>query len=153
MVAKHFHAFVGSEKFQHRWFMIHQQAAFATTDLLKQAFIQNLQNLCDNFGCKNCQEHFQQYLSTHSFDGYMNMIDVKGRDIGMFEYTRLFHNQVNMRLGKPTYTFNEVYDFYAGTNNTCTNCDKVEEKIPTFKSYRDYKNVKKFKQKYYNHVE
>lgn len=162
MSSKHFHAFNGPENFKHRWFMLHQQAAFATTDIRKQAFIENIYNLCENFGCKTCQSHFKQYLDIHSFEPYMTMVDVYDRDIGMFEYTRLFHNAVNIRLGKPTYNFDEVYSFYAGSNKTsCPHCDgkdtqdhknaKKDKQRKAFKSYKEFRNLAALS--FPNHVE
>jgi hypothetical protein len=140
MTSKHFKVFHQRENFNQRWFLLHLQAAHATTDERKRVFIENLNILCDNFGCKECQGHFRAYLAAHPFDSYWNMIDLQGNDIGFYEWTRIFHNSVNVRLGKRTYTHDETYSYYKGDavvkEEVCEGCKAHKSKFKPYKFYR-----------------
>lgn len=99
------------------WFDIHVQAIKATTDMLKNAFIININNLQQNMRCGECQTHFAQHLLKHPLLPYWNIPD------GFFVWSWNFHNAVNIRLGKPFVPYNEAYEFYSNSSlGICTNC-------------------------------
>jgi len=114
--------FTSKATFTGIWFLIHLQAAHATTDELKKAFVKNMQILAENFKCLECQDHFKTYLKKHPFKPYWNRT-IKGRDAGFFEWTVQFHNSVNERLGKPILTFDETYPYYTNAEDgVCQDC-------------------------------
>lgn len=105
------------------WFDMHTEAVAATTDSLKEAFIININALCDNFKCKKCQPHFRKFIDTHHFRDYWNIFDEKGKDIGFFKWTWELHNQVNRFLKKYEPSLEEAYNYFADTEaGACFNC-------------------------------
>lgn len=106
------------------WFKMHIDAIKAITDSLKEAFVININAVCDNFKCKKtCQPHFRKFIDTHPFTNYWNIRDVQGRDIGFFKWTHEFHNEVNRSLGKYEPTFEEAYVYFSNAEiGACFNC-------------------------------
>jgi len=105
------------------WFNIHTEAIKAITDALKEAFIININALCDNFRCKKCQPHFRKFIDTHSLRNYWNIFNAKGFDIGFFTWSHELHNQVNRFLGKYEPTLEEAYNFFSDNEvGACFNC-------------------------------
>jgi len=114
------------------WFKIHIDAINAVTDPLKEAFVININAVCDNFKCKKCQPHFRKFIDTHSFEKYWNVLDSKGRDIGFFQWTWELHNQVNRFLKKYEPSFEEAYEFYSNSEaGACFNCGNSSNTIVT----------------------
>lgn len=113
------------------WFKIHIDAVYATTDELKESFIINVNNLCDNFKCKKCQGHFRNFIDTYSLGDYWNISDVKGRDIGFFKWTWELHNQVNKFLHKYQPSLDEAYEYYIDNKvGACFNCGDDDTSPP-----------------------
>jgi len=105
------------------WFGIHINAIKAITDPLKEAYIININALCDNFKCKKCQPHFRKFIDTHPLSNYWNIRDNKGNDIGFFKWSWEMHNQVNKFLKKYEPTLEEAYDFFSNSElGACFNC-------------------------------
>lgn len=105
------------------WFKIHIDAIVAITDSLKEAFIININAVCNNFKCKKCQPHFRKFIDTHPLRDYWNIKDSKGRDIGFFKWTWELHNEVNKYLKKYQPTLEEAYAFYSDSEaGACFNC-------------------------------
>jgi hypothetical protein len=105
------------------WFKMHIDAINAVTDALKEAFIININAVCDNFKCKKCQPHFRKFIDTHPLQNYWHIRDSKGRDIGFFQWTWEMHNQVNRFLKKYEPTLEEAYEFYSNSETgACFNC-------------------------------
>lgn len=105
------------------WFKLHIDAVIATSDVLKEAFIVNVNALCDNFKCKKCQGHFRKFIDTHPLRNYWSIFDNSKRDIGFFQWTWKLHNQVNKFLNKYQPSLEEAYNFYAQPDTgACFNC-------------------------------
>lgn len=105
------------------WYKLHIEACNATSDILKEAFIINVNADCDNFKCKKCQPHFRKFINTHPLRDYWNITDVKGRDIGFFKWTWELHNQVNKHLGKYCPKLDEAFRYYnQAEQNVCYDC-------------------------------
>jgi len=95
----------------------------ATNDKLKEAFIININALCDNFKCKKCQPHFRKFIDTHNFKDYWYIKNTNGKDIGFFKWTWELHNQVNKFLGKNQPSLEDAYNFYANSDvGACSSC-------------------------------
>lgn len=106
--------------------MIHTQAKDAVTDQLKRSFAHNMDALCNNFRCLTCKPHFREFIDTHKFVNYWNIIDSQQRDVGMFKWSWELHNAVNKRLGKLIVDFDQAYDYYTNPNlGVCSNCSSV----------------------------
>jgi hypothetical protein len=119
------------------WFKIHIDAKSAVTDLLKQAFIVNINALCDNFKCKKCQPHFRKFIDTHPLKDYWNIKNSNGADIGFFKWSWELHNQVNKFLDKYQPTLEEAYAFYSDSEaGACFNCgaDAKPSNVPELRT-------------------
>lgn len=110
------------------WFIIHDMAIIAITDILKQAYIIYITHICDNFKCLNCRAHFKHYLETNPLTNYWNIIE-DGKDIGFFKWSYKFHNAVNKRLNKYQPTFVEAYKFFSAGGAGCANCGDKSVKV------------------------
>lgn len=102
------------------WFTMHIEAIAAITDDLKQAFVRNINYLCDNFKCETCKTHFRKFIDTHPFHLYWK-INHRGNDIGFFKWTWELHNKVNAFLKKYQPSLDEAYSYYT-SNGVCTDC-------------------------------
>jgi hypothetical protein len=108
------------------WFVLHLQAAYAETDELKRAFIQNVKTLGQHFPCEQCRPHFAAYIQTHPIETYVN------KPRGLFQWTWEFHDSVNKRLGKPTMEFEEAWSQFRSKTAVCTDdCGETSEKPAT----------------------
>src|SRR6185503_5764349 len=115
-----------------------------------------LSETIDSISCEECRDHAKQYIKT-------NPPNVR-TDLDMFKYTCDFHNNVNTKLGKPTYDCSVMLG--APTCSTCSvNTNNMDNKnapnntnnYPNTKaniiipkqtlsvqdSFQDYKNVSK----------
>ena len=90
-----------SESALRSWDTVHQKARDATTDEKKIEFGKYIEYLIKNFPCPRCRPHIKQYLLYHPLRSYYNMME-KGKDIGMSKWSWQFHNNVSIRLRKPT---------------------------------------------------
>lgn len=111
------------------WFSIHRMAIRAKTPEKKQAFIEFMTDICDNFKCLKCRGHCQAYIKTNPIGDFLNVKDEKsGEDIGMFKWSTIFHNAVNVRLGKPVMDYTTAYNLYSDSEfGVCAkDCDKTE---------------------------
>lgn len=113
------------------WFMLHLQAAHATTPQEKQCFLTTVKTLADHFPCHDCRKHFNDYLRSNPPENYLN------KDKGLFLWTWEFHDAVNKRLGKQSMTFDEAWKQYKETTAICTDdCgDSKSVKHYTIRSY------------------
>jgi len=118
--------FTDPSKFQGIWLKIHIDAVMAITDPLKEAFIININALCNGFKCKKCQPHFRKFIDTHDLKDYWNIKDISGKDIGFFKWSWELHNQVNKFLGKPQPTLEDAYKFYSDSEmGACSDCKGI----------------------------
>lgn len=83
------------------WFTIHKLAKRATNEQKKRAFVEFINDLCEEMRCNRCKEHMTDYIRNNPFGPFWNVRDVDGTQIGMFKWAWIFHNSVNDRLGKP----------------------------------------------------
>jgi len=104
------------------WFTIHIMAKHADTPERKNQFIDYMYLLSAEFPCGKCRNHIQEYLRNNSFDPFMNIKNENGEDIGMFKWSWLFHNTVNIRLHKPYLDWDTAWGMYDSGREVCTNC-------------------------------
>lgn len=77
----------------HAWKTLHAVAAHADTTGDAEAFRTYMNALRNALPCKTCQAHMTQYMNAHPLPSEH-----------FFDYTVAFHNDVNVRLGKPEVT-------------------------------------------------
>ena len=73
------------------WVFIHLKAKNATNVSGKQAFIDDMYMLYNEFPCAKCRAHIQEYVNLHPFEPFYDMKDKNGKDIGMFKSIFCFH--------------------------------------------------------------
>lgn len=84
------------------WYTIHKMAYEAQNEIKKRRFWDYIEFLRNNFSCKQCRQHMQNYINDNPIASYWDRKDKNGREYGMFEWSWRFHNAVNKRLGKTT---------------------------------------------------
>lgn len=148
------------------WSILHNYSALKVKDpanprrlkaMERSKFRLMLNETIESISCDECKVHAKEYIKS-------NPPNVK-TDLDMFKYTCDFHNNVNTKLGKPTYDCNLMLG--APTCSTCstklphdpntpenpksvTNNIPNNEILPPIKqtlsvqdSFQDYKNVSK----------
>jgi len=106
------------------WWVTHMKAKDATNDELVEDFIDHMYFLAENFSCKNCRKHIQQYMETHPFEDLKNLRNEEGERIGMFKWAWLFHNAVNTRIGKPYVEWETAVEMFYKEQEVCSkNCE------------------------------
>ena len=106
------------------WWVTHMKGKDATNDELIEDFIDHMYFLAENFSCKKCRKHIQQYMETHPFDDLKNLRNEEGERIGMFKWSWLFHNAVNTRIGKPYVEWETAVEMFYKEQEVCSkNCE------------------------------
>ncbi len=95
------------------WYTIHKKAYLAINARSKQEFIDYMMWLREYFPCTKCRNHIIEYIDTHPLESQWHLRLSNGRDIGMFSWSWLFHNAVNLRLEKPQMPFETAYHLYS----------------------------------------
>lgn len=119
------------------WYSIHILAKNAITEAKKNEFIDYMYLLSVEFPCGNCRNHIQVYLNEHPFDPFMNLVNEKGEDVGMFKWTWMFHNAVNARLHKPILDWDTAWEMFETGKEVCTNCSVNNSVNNSFDSHED----------------
>ena len=107
-----------SEKFgPGMWYTIHITALKLGEDL----FLDWIRIILNSIQCLRCRTHALEYLEENNPVKYMGIHNENGELIGMFQWSWKFHNDVNLRLSKKVYDFNEVYRMYSSESALCSN--------------------------------
>jgi len=93
------------------WKTIHSIAYESDRLKLYEKFSNLIYELCYILPCETCRNHMQTYLKDHPIP-----------NSNVFEWSVEFHNQVNIRLGKPVLDPKEAFNIYEKASN-CKNCD------------------------------
>lgn len=102
------------------WVAIHTMARNANTYEKKKAFVDFMTGLRLSFPCSVCRKHLNAYLDSHPFDPYWKKVDpTTGEDLGLFEWSYLFHSAVRVRLGQPSVDWETVKALYSPDNDVC----------------------------------
>ena len=94
------------------WFVIHKMAIDATTREKCLQYIDMVLIIVRDFPCGDCSRHGLKFIKTHPPENYIDIFNQKGNRIGMFEWSRVFHNTTNKALNKPILTFDEAWNLY-----------------------------------------
>jgi len=128
------------------WFMLHFDGKFAVTNKLKDEYENKVQTLANNFPCAKCRPHFITLIKEIPLSLFRAIFNEKEEDIGFFKWSVIVHNNVNRRLGKKEYSFEEAYNFWypSGSNhsniNGCPQCydPSTEELVATFEKVEEH---------------
>ncbi len=94
------------------WFNMHIVALDADTPEKIQHFIIYIRMIVTKLPCRGCSSHAIKYVETNSPEQFVNLTDKTGKNIGMFKWSWMFHNDVNNRLGKPIINWDTAYSMY-----------------------------------------
>lgn len=109
------------------WASWHIKSIYADTESKKGEVARNIALDIKNFPCLKCQTHAKYYVSRNPL-----IKAVKDKDkLSMLKWTVDFHNEVNLRLNKKIFTYEEALQMWNGTRFCTENCtDDEEEKEP-----------------------
>lgn len=111
------------------WDIIHTQAINVKNSIDEDNFIILLKKKFESFPCKECSTDALRYLRENDIKKYKGIKldsvsdDKEDRLIGMFNWTVIFHNYVNKKLGKPIMSFDDAYIMYTDDSKCSEGCD------------------------------
>lgn len=105
------------------WASWHIKSIYSDTESKKAEVARNIALDIKNFPCLTCQNHAKYYVSKNPL-----MKAVKDKDkMSMFKWIVDFHNEVNLRLNKKVFTYEEALLKWNGNNFCKENCDHDDE--------------------------
>lgn len=105
------------------WASWHIKSIYSDTESKKGEVARNIALDIKNFPCLKCQDHAKYYVSQHPL-----IKAVKDKDpLSMFKWIVDFHNEVNLRLKKEVYSYEEALSKWNGSNFCKENCDDEEK--------------------------
>ena len=96
------------------WYLFHTLAEKMIEDQFitqKSRLLQIIKSICYNLPCPDCALHAKTKINTLNESSINSKKDLKLMLLS-------FHNEVNVRLGKPIFTENELYEKYKSANTT-----------------------------------
>lgn len=93
------------------WYVIHTTALnYPTTpsDFHKTAYKNFFESFANVLPCKKCREHYQTHISRYPISPFLDSNALLNK------WVIDLHNMVNQSLGKPQYTYQQVYQIYTG---------------------------------------
>jgi hypothetical protein len=125
------------------WFCLGLMSVNCITEEDRKYFINFMKTLSDVFPCKECGEHFREYIKKHPLEDIKAMTPSDYDDYNKnssFSYIYDFHNVVNRRLKKRIWSYTDAIEYYANLDNfVCTDCGHSNN---TDKSNTDKNNDK-----------
>lgn len=105
------------------WVYGHKLSRNIKTEQDKKIFLNYINWLKDNFPCLECRNHFREMLIKYPPENSWTVVN-GGQDIGLFDWFRQRHNDVNRRLNKPIINFDQAWKMYSDENYVCAKkCD------------------------------
>lgn len=105
------------------WASWHIKSIYANTQSKKGEVARNIALDIKNFPCLKCQTHAKFYVSRNPL-----MDAVKSKDpLSMLKWTVDFHNEVNLRLDKKIFTYDEALAMWNGSGFCKENCSEEHE--------------------------
>lgn len=128
------------------WLQMHIKGVLAIDENSKQDFIDYVWFQADTFPCENCRKHINEYIKNNPFTHLYYAKNNKGEEIGMFKWSWLFHNTVNVRVGKPYLDWNTAWEMYSvfrkGIIPCIQDCGKKPQTESIIQNYFINKNFK-----------
>lgn len=109
------------------WAAWHIKSIYSDNESKKGEVARNIAIDIKNFPCLKCQEHAKHYVTRNPL-----MRAVKDKDpLSMFKWTVDFHNEVDLKLNKKIFSYEEALQMWNGSNFCLENCsDTEEEELP-----------------------
>ena len=108
------------------WASWHIKSIYADTESKKGEVARNIALDIKNFPCLKCQTHAKYYVSKNPL-----IKAVKNKDpLSMLKWTVDFHNEVNLRLNKKIFTYDDALQKWNGSQFCTEDCHDEEEKLP-----------------------
>ena len=105
------------------WASWHIKSVYADTESKKGEVARNIALDIKNFPCLKCQTHAKYYVSRNPL-----IKAVKNKDpLSMLKWTVDFHNEVNLRLNKKIFSYEEALQMWNGSKFCTENCTDDEE--------------------------
>lgn len=93
----------------HFWFTLHT-ISFFYPEYPTSTDMRNYKEFFERFAlfipCSSCQQHYKQFLKQYPIDGYLDSRDSLSR------WVVYLHNKVNVRNGKPEWSYDDVVKDY-----------------------------------------
>ena len=92
------------------WYLFHTLAYKAVPETfaqIKTELIQYIQRICSNLPCPECTQHATEYMKSNS--RVIALINTKEQ---LHYFLVDFHNTVNLRKKKPTFTYEQADEKY-----------------------------------------
>jgi hypothetical protein len=109
------------------WASWHLKSLYSDTKDKKIEVARNIALDISNFPCLKCKNHSKEYVTKNPL-----LYAVNNKDpYSMFIWTFKFHNEVNLRIGKKVYEFEEAKNMWLKLEKCTKDCgekDIVEEK-------------------------
>ena len=96
----------------HIWYMLHglaEKIKSSSYSMLKNELIEHIYNICLNLPCPSCSSHSKEYLQKVDFKKLQTKDDLR---LLLLD----FHNNVNARLNKPIFSYQQLVDKYKTAN-------------------------------------
>jgi len=107
------------------WASWHLKSIHADTTKKKAEIARNIALDIANFPCLKCKNHAKEYVSRHPL---MDAVRDNNK-FSMFNWTVNFHNEVNVRLNKQTYSLDDAKAMWTGDKSFCVeDCDQLDVK-------------------------
>lgn len=98
------------------WMYIHNKAKLAglSNDCHKiKRFKKLIKHVIKNSPCNECKNHLKEFIKRYPIKKYYYVNDkLTRKNIGLFIWSWMLHNDVNSRLGKPIVPFQDAYSYY-----------------------------------------
>ncbi len=94
------------------WFCIHTLAKRCTTLEDMNKFIDFMKLISETLPCMDCRLHCVEFMRDHDLEYFKDVTDKYGDHTGMVKWAWMFHNSVNLRLGKPIIDQETAYNMY-----------------------------------------
>lgn len=102
------------------WASWHIKSIYANTESKKGEVARNIALDIKNFPCLKCQTHAKFYVSRNPL-----IKAVKNKDnLSMLKWTVDFHNEVNLRLNKKIFSYDEALKMWNGSGFCRENCSE-----------------------------
>lgn len=100
------------------WYMIHMFCGKAIDPPTTGVALGVISGVREWFFCIDCRSHFNQF-ATRRPPGL-----IANEPGGLFRWSIDVHNDVNIRRGKPTWSYEQAFEHYLGEGSECHNCHK-----------------------------
>ncbi len=111
------------EKFSGIWFTIHVMSKRCRTEKDENEFISFMTMISETLPCEECRKHCKKFMLSHKLENYKGFVDYMNNRVGMFKWSWMLHNSINIRLGKSLVDMKVAYNFYDSEISSCKKCE------------------------------